>query len=91
MATPTYTTVLRGRRWEHHTGKLPGAGGSNRWFGGRTPEYTGSGQPELERGGSFFSSGTPAFMSAPNPGTATHNATATAPQADALAIVVPCS
>lgn len=90
MATPTYTTVWRERRGEHLARRLPGAGGSNRWFGGRTPLYAGSGQPDLERGGSLFRSGTPAYMSAPNPSAQTHSATTTAPQADAPAIVVAC-
>jgi hypothetical protein len=64
---------------------------SNRWFGGLAPQYTGSGQPDLERGGSLLGHEAPAYMSAPTPVVSTQSASITAPQADALAIVVPRS
>jgi hypothetical protein len=86
MATPTYTKGPR-ERIRSHAGRNPG-GKNHRWFGGHTPPYAGSGQPDQEHGGSIFGSQAPAYMSAPTQGTQTEKAKATAPQADALAIAV---
>jgi hypothetical protein len=89
VASPIYNPSWAGgrscgyvssRRW----GVVKRAGS---WFRGRTPQYTGSGQPAPDSGGSI-GSGTPAYLAAPPPMSATQNA-ATTPQPNPAAIVVP--
>ena len=70
-------------------------------LGGNTPQYLGSGQPELESGGSLFGDGTPVYLTAPTttattaPSTTTSSATAPQPataaatQPATVAVVVP--
>lgn len=86
MATPVYNTSWAGgRRWHHSRGwGVISRAGS--WFGGGTPQYTGSGQPAPDSDGSS-GSGTPAYLAAPPPIVVTDDA-ATEPQPDPVAIVV---
>jgi hypothetical protein len=88
VATPIYHTSWQtGGTWAPSSGRRGGVVervGS--WFGGCTPQYTGSGQPAPDSNGSL-GSGTPAYLAAPPP-MMTQDA-ATAPQPKPVAIVVP--
>jgi hypothetical protein len=90
MATPVYNTSWAGgRHWGHPPGRTRGVVDRvGSWFGGSTPQYSGSGQPTPDSGSSMLGSGTPVYAPAPPPTGVTPDA-ATAPQANALAIVVP--
>ena len=89
MASPIYNTSwASGRQRGQSSGRRRGVVqriGS--WFGGRTPQYDGSGQPAPDSDDSI-GSGTPAYLAAPPQTVATQNA-ATAPQPTPVAIVVP--
>jgi hypothetical protein len=89
VATPVYNTSWAGgRNWGHSSGQRWGlVGRVGSWFGGSTPQYTGSGQPAPDSDGSL-GSGTPAYVSAP-PQTGMTQDAATAPQPNPVAIVVP--
>ena len=83
MATPIYhTSWSTGGTWVPSSGRR----GVGSWFGGCTPQYTGSGQPAPDSGDSL-GSGTPAYLAAPPP-MIVQDAT-TAPQPKPVAIVVP--
>ena len=86
MATPLYNTSWAGGRGRHPR-RWGVIGGTGSWFGGSTPSYHGSGQPEPDSDGSL-ESGTPAYLAAPPPTNVTQDA-ATAPQPKTVAIVVP--
>ncbi|TMQ20524.1 MAG: hypothetical protein E6J91_03675 [Deltaproteobacteria bacterium] len=88
MASPTYNNANWRRR------RTFGGGHHRQWgiafgrgamLGGNTPQYLGSGQPELESGGSLFGDGTPVYLTAPTttattaPSTTTSSATAPQP------------
>jgi|SRR5438477_12101425 hypothetical protein len=104
MASPTYNNANWRRR------RTFGGGHHRQWgiafgrgamLGGNTPQYLGSGQPELESGGSLFGDGTPVYLTAPTttattaPSTTTSSATAPQPataaatQPATVAVVVP--
>ena len=105
MASPTYNTAgYRGRRtFGGHHRQWGISFGSGSMLGGNTPQYLGSGQPELESSGSLFGDGTPVYLTPPTktatatPSTATSNATAPQPataaaaQPATVAVVVPSS
>jgi len=86
MATPLYNTSWADGRGRHPR-RWGVVGGTGSWFGGSTPSYLGTGQPEADSNGSIRS-GTPAYLAAPPPTNVTQDA-ATAPQPKAVAIVVP--
>jgi hypothetical protein len=97
MASPTYNTAgyRRRRHWGDQHRQWGIRFGSGSMFGGNTPQYLGSGQPELESGGSLIGDGTPVYLTPPTktaqaePSTTTSNATA--PQPATVAVVVPRS
>src|SRR5262245_9806007 len=105
MASPTYNTAgYRGRRsFGGHHRQWGISFGSGSMLGGNTPQYLGSGQPELESGGSLFGNGTPVYLTPPMktataaPSTTMSNATALPPETAAatqpatVAVVVPSS
>ena len=103
MASPTYNTAgYRGRHTFGGRHRQWGISfGSGSMLGGNTPQYLGSGQPELESGGALFGNGTPVYLTPPTkmataaPSTTTNDtmapqpATVAAPQPATVAVVVP--
>ena len=101
MASPTYNNAnwRRRRTFGGHHRQWGIAFGRGAMLGGNTPQYLGSGQPELESGGLLFGDATPVYLTAPTttataPSTTTSNATpqpatAAAPQPATVAVVVP--